>query len=77
MRLLVLSLKTPFVLLATPNGRLGRLLITLQLIGADVIKSPVLTRSSWFERKREIYRDHLNLSSRGDFDSWVVYLRTR
>ncbi|MFZ0118102.1 MAG: Fic/DOC family N-terminal domain-containing protein [Pseudonocardiaceae bacterium] len=56
------------------NGRLGRLLITLQLIHAGVLTQPVLNLSPWFEPRRAAYVDHLmTLSSTGDYNPWVSF----
>jgi Fic family protein len=51
------------------NGRLGRLLITLQLISAGALTQPVLNLSPWFEPRRAAYVDHLKkLSTTGDYN---------
>ncbi|WP_037808443.1 MULTISPECIES: Fic family protein [Amycolatopsis] len=56
------------------NGRIGRLIITLQLIEEKILKYPVLNLSSWLEPRREDYIDHLlNVSKTGDFDPWVRF----
>ncbi|MCC4909100.1 Fic family protein [Microbacterium sp. cx-59] len=54
------------------NGRLGRLIITLQLIAANELAYPVLNLSAWFEPKKKEYIDALrDVSLTGDFDTWV------
>ena len=41
------------------NGRLGRLLIIVQLLREAVIREPLLVVSPWFELRRERYQDEL------------------
>ena len=54
------------------NGRLGRLIITLQLIAAEELKFPVLNLSAWFEPRKLEYVDALrDVSLTGDFDTWI------
>lgn len=54
------------------NGRLGRLIITLQLIAAGELKYPVLNLSAWFEPRKDEYIDALrDVSLTGDFDAWI------
>lgn len=54
------------------NGRLGRLVITLQLMCAGELDYPILNLSSWFEPRRRMYIDALrNVSVTGEFDPWV------
>ena len=56
------------------NGRIGRLVILLQLIKAGVIRDALLTVSPWFEDRRRDYQDHLlRVSQTGDFDEWVRF----
>jgi len=56
------------------NGRIGRLVITLQLIEEKVLKHPVLNLSPWLEPRREDYIEHLlKVSESGDFDPWVRF----
>ena len=56
------------------NGRIGRLLITLLLVERDVLPSPLLYLSAWFESTREEYYAHLLAVTRsGAWDSWLVY----
>lgn len=54
------------------NGRLGRLIVTLQLLYAKEIEYPILNLSGWFEPRRDAYVDALRqVSVTGDFDPWV------
>lgn len=56
------------------NGRLGRLVTTLQLVDAGVLKYPILNLSSWLERRKEQYKDELLAVSRtGDFNPWTQF----
>lgn len=56
------------------NGRLGRLVITLQIMRAGSLKYPILNLSTWLEPRRTLYMDHLlSVSATGDFDPWVSF----
>ena len=56
------------------NGRIGRLLITLLLVERDVLPSPLLYLSAWFESTREEYYAHLlAMTRKGAWESWLVY----
>lgn len=56
------------------NGRIGRLLIALQLLRAGVIRHPAITVSPWLFRHRDQYQDELfNLSCTGDWNPWVQF----
>lgn len=56
------------------NGRIGRLLIALQLVEANVLHNPVMNLSSWLEPRRQEYIDHLlRVSETGDYDSWINF----
>jgi Fic family protein len=56
------------------NGRIGRLLIVLQLLRENVIHEPLLTVSPWFETRRREYQDRLRrVSETGDWDDWVAF----
>lgn len=59
---------------ADGNGRLGRLLIALQLMQEGILEHPILNISPWFEPRRPEYQDHLlAVSATGDFDPWVAF----
>ncbi|MCW2962674.1 MAG: Fic family protein [Thermoleophilia bacterium] len=56
------------------NGRIGRLLVVLQLMRDGALRDPVLIVSPWFEARRRDYQDQLlQTSETGDFDSWVRF----
>lgn len=56
------------------NGRIGRLLVIVQLLRAAVIREPLLVVSPWFEQRRDRYQDELlKLSCHGDWDAWVCF----
>lgn len=56
------------------NGRLGRLLIPLLLIERQILPSPLLYLSVYFEQHRDQYYDLLMSTSRtGDLRPWVLF----
>lgn len=56
------------------NGRIGRLLIVLQLMRCGVLAHPILVVSPWFEARRAQYEDALlSLSQDGDWDRWIRF----
>ncbi|WP_200811382.1 Fic family protein [Plantibacter flavus] len=56
------------------NGRIGRLLVVLQLMADDLITEPLLIVSPWFEARRTQYQDHLaEVSSSGAWDPWIQF----
>jgi Fic family protein len=56
------------------NGRLGRLLVIVQLLRGAVIREPLLVVSPWFEKRRDQYQGELmRLSCSGDWDRWVSF----
>lgn len=56
------------------NGRLGRLIVVLQLIESGALRHPVLNISPWFEPRKEQYKGHLLAVSRdGTMDAWIQF----
>ena len=56
------------------NGRIGRLLTTLFLCASEVLTTPLLYLSAYFERDRQRYYDELlNVSVTGDWERWLSY----
>ena len=56
------------------NGRIGRLLVVVQLMMAGLLSDSLLSISPWFEARREPYQNHLaEVSATGDWDSWVSF----
>lgn len=56
------------------NGRVGRLLITLFLIERQILPTPLLYLSAFFEAtRREYYEGLSGVSGRGDWSAWLLY----
>ena len=56
------------------NGRVGRLLITLFLIDCQILPTPLLCLSAFFEASRRDYYDGLRaISERGAWNDWLEY----
>jgi len=56
------------------NGRVGRLLITLFLVEREVLPSPLLYLSAFFEATRSDYYDLLTaVSQRSAWHEWMLY----
>jgi len=56
------------------NGRVGRLLITLQLCERGLLPAPLLYLSAFFEATRDEYYAGLRgVSERGDWEGWIRY----
>lgn len=57
------------------NGRLGRLLMMLQLYDAGLLPGPYLYLSAYFKRHGDAYRDRLLAVSReGDWEAWCTFV---
>ncbi|PIE40969.1 MAG: cell filamentation protein Fic [Gammaproteobacteria bacterium] len=56
------------------NGRLGRLLIPLILVAANVLKEPLLYLSVFFKKHRQVYYERLQqVRLTGDWESWLLF----
>lgn len=56
------------------NGRIGRLMVVLQLMTDHLITEPLLSVSPWFEARRSAYQEQLaEVSATGDWDPWVRF----
>ena len=56
------------------NGRIGRLVVVLQLLRAKSIQYPAVTVSPWFLRHRAEYQQQLlQISCTGDWNPWVRF----
>lgn len=56
------------------NGRIGRLLIVLQLLEEDKLSEPLLEISSFLEDHRDEYQELLRtVSSTGNWNAWIAF----
>jgi Fic family protein len=56
------------------NGRIGRLLIVLQLVADGVLREPMLYPSLFFKTHRALYYELLNgVRLNGDWERWLDY----
>lgn len=56
------------------NGRIGRLLLTLDLCAEKIVEHPLLYISEYFERRRDEYYSLLfAISSEGAWDTWIRF----
>ncbi|MBW2632280.1 MAG: Fic family protein [Deltaproteobacteria bacterium] len=56
------------------NGRLGRLLITFYLYWKNVLHSPLLYLSYFFQRNRQEYYDRLQMvRETGNYEQWIAF----
>ncbi len=59
------------------NGRIGRLVLVLQLLKSGSLPEPALTISPWLLKRRQEYQDHLlRISQTGDWNPWVRFFCT-
>ncbi|MCA9878644.1 MAG: Fic family protein [Thermomicrobiales bacterium] len=59
------------------NGRMGRLLIALQLREQELLPEPLLYLSGYFAQHEDAYRDLLlRVSTHGDWQSWLDFFLT-
>ena len=57
------------------NGRLGRLLMMLQLFDAGLLPEPYLYLSAYFNRHRQLYLDYLlEVSRDGAWEQWITFV---
>lgn len=56
------------------NGRIGRLLITLYMVQEKILDKPLLYLSTYFEKRKDLYYDNLNLVRvNNDMSHWIKY----
>jgi len=56
------------------NGRVGRLLIVLQLAADGLLRQPLLYLSLYFKEHRQTYYDLLNaVRMKGDWEAWLEF----
>lgn len=56
------------------NGRIGRMLVPLILYSKKMLSEPTFYISSYLERNRSTYYEHLNAISRdGDWNGWISF----
>ncbi|MBN2652604.1 MAG: Fic family protein [Spirochaetales bacterium] len=56
------------------NGRVGRLLITLYLVGSEVLSRPVLYLSDFLEKNRDEYYSRLSkVREENDISQWIKF----
>lgn len=59
------------------NGRLGRLVVALQLIEGKALRHPLLNIAEWLEPRKTEYQERLlQVSKDGDLNSWISFFCT-
>ncbi len=59
------------------NGRIGRLMITLYLVGQEILRSPTLYLSEFFEKNKGAYYDALTVvRASNDLEHWLKFFLT-
>ncbi len=56
------------------NGRIGRLLIVMQLVADEILREPMLYPSLFFKKHRALYYELLNeVRLNGDWERWLEF----